>query len=289
LNVVGGLYASTLTGDGSGLTNLPTDSRWNGVSVGYGTGVYVTNNLNVGIGTTIPNSNFSLQVGDDNAGAGGTDLYVGNRSRFIGTADFNSEVSVGGTLSGTYLNWTGDSTSRISVGVATASTLKIGTGGTVFNVSDTTSKVGIGTSVARDTLDIEGVLRIVGMRNKVGIVTSVENVLTLNLTAAQTFTCTVDEDISQVKLTNIPSEGSSFSIKFLQDSTGGFSVVSPATNTTGIETFYNNSGGAIDLLWPGGGVIPVVTTGAGKSDIYSFRSFDGGSSFYGVVGGQNFG
>ena len=90
-------------------------------------------------------------------------------------------------------------------------------------------------------------------------------------------------------MTNIPAEGSSFSIKFLQDSTGGFSVVSPENNTTGIETFYNASGGAIDLLWPAGGVIPVVTTGAGKSDIYSFRTFDGGSSFYGIVGGQNFG
>ena len=149
--------------------------------------------------------------------------------------------------------------------------------------------VGIGTSVARDTLDVEGVMRLVASRNKVGIVTSASNVLTLDLTSAQTFTCTVDEDINQVKLKNIPSEGSAFTIKFLQDSTGGFSVVSPANNTTGIETFYDNSGDAIDLLWPAGGVIPVVTTGAGKSDIYSFRTFDGGSSFYGVVGGQNFG
>ena len=132
-------------------------------------------------------------------------------------------------------------------------------------------------------------MRLVASRQKVGIVTSVSSVLTLNLSSAQTFTCTVDEDIEQVKLTNIPSEGSSFTIKFLQDSTGGFSVVSPADNTTGIETFYNNSGGAIDLLWPAGGVIPTVTTGAGKSDVYSFQTFDGGSSFYGVVGGQNFG
>ena len=288
MNVIGAVYATSFAGDGSALTNLTTDSRWNGVAVGYGTGVYPTNNLNVGIGTTIPNNNFSLQVGDDNAGAGGTDLYVGNRSRFIGTADFNSDVSIGATLSGTYLNWTGDSTSRITVGVATISTLNVGSGGTVLNASVDTSKVGIGTSVARDTLDVEGVLRLVASRNKVGIVTSVSNVLTLDLTSAQTFTCTVDEAINQVKLTNIPSEGSSFTIKFLQDSTGGYAVKSPS-GATGITTFYDNSGGAINLLWPGGGVIPVVTTGAGKSDIYSFRTFDGGTNFYGVVGGQNFG
>ena len=67
-----------------------------------------------------------------------------------------------------------------------------------------------------------------------------------------------------------------------------FAVKSPS-GATGITTFYDNSGDAIDLMWPAGGVIPTVTTGAGKSDIYSFRTFDGGSSFYGVVGGQNFG
>ena len=290
LNVIGGVYATSFAGDGSALTNVPTDSRWNGVAVGYGTGVYPVNNVNVGIGTTIPNSTFSLQVGDDNAGTGKTDLYIGNRSRFIGTADFNSEVSVGGTLSGTYLNWTGDSTSRMTIGVGTFNTLKVGTGGTVITASVDTSKVGIGTTIARDTLDVEGILRIVGMRSKVGIVTSVSKVLTLDLTAAQTFTCTVNENIDKVKITNPPSEGSFFTIKFLQDSTGGFSIVSPnAPGTTGIETFYNADDDAIELMWPGGGVIPVVTTGAGKSDIYSFRTFDGGSSFYGVVGGQNFG
>ena len=290
LNVIGAVYATSFAGDGSALTNVPTDSRWNGVAVGYGTGVYPVNNINVGIGTTIPNSTFSLQVGDDNAGTGKTDLYIGNKSRFIGTADFNSEVSVGGTLSGTYLDWTGDSTSRMTVGVGTFNTLKVGTGGTVITASVDTSKVGIGTTIARDTLDVEGILRIVGMRSKVGIVTSVSKVLTLDLTAAQTFTCTVNEDIDKVKITNPPSEGSSFTIKFLQDSTGGYDVVSPSgSGVVGIETFYNADDDAIELMWPGGGVIPVVTTGAGKSDIYSFRTFDGGSSFYGVVGGQNFG
>ena len=31
-----------------------------------------------------------------------------------------------------------------------------------------------------------------------------------------------------------------------------------------------------------------VTTTAEKTDIYSFMTFDGGSSLFGVVGGQNF-
>ena len=291
LNVVGDVYASTITGDGSALTNLPTDSRWNGVAVGYGTGLYPINNVNVGVGTTIPNNAFSLQVGDDKAGAGTgkTDLYVANRSRFIGTADFTYDVVVGGSITATSYNLIGPDNGYIQAGVTTSAIINVGTGGTVLTVSSSTAKVGIGTSVARDTLDIEGTTRVVGIRNKVGIVTSVSNVLTLDLSSSQVFTCTVDENITSVKLDNIPEEASSFTIKFLQDSTGGFKIVSPANNTTGIETFYDTSNNAIDLMWPGGGVIPVVTTGAGKSDIYSFRTFDGGSSFYGVVGGQNFG
>ena len=288
LNVNGALYAGSYAGDGSGLTNVPTDSRWSAVSGAGLTGVYPTGNIVVGVGTTIPNSNFSLEVGDDrNPGTGKTDLYVANRSRFISTADFNSDVSIGGTLSASYFNITGDSTSRMTVGVGTFTTLHVGTAGTVLNASTSNNKVGIGTSVARDTLDVEGILRLVGLRTKVGIVTSVSNVLTLDLSSAQTFTCTVDEAINQVKVTNIPSEGSSFTIKFLQDATG-YAVKSPS-GATGITTFYDASGGAIELMWPAGGVIPTVTTGAGKSDIYSFRTFDGGSSFYGVVGGQNFG
>jgi len=31
-----------------------------------------------------------------------------------------------------------------------------------------------------------------------------------------------------------------------------------------------------------------MTQTASRADIYSYKTFDGGSSFYGVVGGQNF-
>ena len=44
----------------------------------------------------------------------------------------------------------------------------------------------------------------------------------------------------------------------------------------------------MNVYWSGGGVKPIVTTIANKTDIYSFKTFDGGSSWYGVVGGQNF-
>ena len=171
----------------------------------------------------------------------------------------------------------------------TATTLNVGTSGTVFNASSSSGKVGIGTTVARTTFDVEGTVRLKTHYENVGIVTSVSNVLTLDLSTSNSFTCTIDQAINKVTITNPLSEASSFTIKFLQDSTGGFAVKSPSgSSVVGIETFYNADDDAIPLLWPGGGVIPVETTGAGKSDIYSFRTFDGGSTFYGVVGGQNF-
>jgi hypothetical protein len=55
-----------------------------------------------------------------------------------------------------------------------------------------------------------------------------------------------------------------------------------------IDDFRTSGGSLIPVFWPGGGVLPIITTTANRSDIYSFRSFDGGSNWYGVVVGQNF-
>ena len=66
------------------------------------------------------------------------------------------------------------------------------------------------------------------------------NEITLDLSTAQTFTITASEDINAI-VTNPPSGSSSFTLKILQDSTGGRSV--------GIDTFKNNSGTSIPVYW----------------------------------------
>jgi len=58
--------------------------------------------------------------------------------------------------------------------------------------------------------------------------------------------------------------------------------------SVGINTFKDSSGNSVDVYWPAGGVVPIVTQDANKTDIYSFKTFDSGGSLYGVVGGQNF-
>ena len=55
-----------------------------------------------------------------------------------------------------------------------------------------------------------------------------------------------------------------------------------------MNTFRTGAGTSIPVHFPGGNVIPGITTTAERSDIYTYKTFDGGDNFFGVVGGQNF-
>jgi len=270
---VDGTIYGAFSGDGSALTNL--DSIWEeDIS---GVFIYDKDNANhfVGVGTSI-GVTAQLQV----AGTAATSLYVKNGSRFISTATFESEVSIGGTLSATKFNLNGSTQGYINAGVTTSRIIHVGVAGTVLNVDVSTANVGIGTTVVRSKLDIEGRVRLKTYYEHVHAVTSSSNVVTIDLSEAQNFTLTVTENVNQFTITNIPSEASSFTIKITQDSTGNRAV--------GIDTFKTAGGVNIPVYWPGGGVLPIVTPTADRSDIYSFKTFDGGGTFYGVVGGQNF-
>ena len=167
----------------------------------------------------------------------------------------------------------------INAGIITATTtLRAGVGGTVFHASG--SAVGMGTVTPRATLDVDGSTRLKTYFEAVKSVSPSSNVVTIDLSEAQTFDVNVTSAITQFTISNIPSESSSFTLKVSQDSTGGYAV--------GIDTFKTSGGAAIPVYWSGS-VVPVVTTTASKTDIYNFITFDGGSSFYGVSGGQNFG
>jgi len=270
---VNGLVYGQFVGDGAGLTNL--DSIW--VADYTNTWIYTRDNTDhkVGIGTTI-GVTAQLQI----AGTAATSLYVTNGSRFISTATFETEVSVGGTLTSTKFRLDGPTNGYIRSGVTTSNIINVGTGGTVFNAVASTGNVGIGTSVSRSNLDVEGRVRLKTYHEHVHAVTSSSNVVTIDLSEAQNFTLTVTQNVNQFTIINVPSESSSFTIKITQDSTGNRAV--------GIDTFKTSGGVDIPVYWPGGGVLPIVTPTANRSDIYSYKTFDGGGTFYGVVGGQNF-
>ena len=273
LHVFGGNIRGTFEGDGSALTNL--DSIWTNNDTEEWAYTKDNFDLRIGIGTTTGVTS-QLKI----AGSATTSLDVANESQFHGVAHFNNNVIIGSgvTLSVGDIETTGGS---LNVGLMTATQLHVGTGGTILSTPENGEfiGVGIGTTAPRAELDVEGTARLKSYYEIAKNVTSDSGVVTLNLSEAQSFLLTTSEDITSFTLTGATANSTTaFTLKILQGD--------PARGV-GIDTFRTSGGIPIPVYWPGGSV-PVVTPVAAKTDIYSFMTFDGGTSLYGVVGGQNF-
>jgi hypothetical protein len=310
------ISATKLYGDGSDLINLPNDSLW--LYAPGSTGLYPLNFLTdpefkVGLGTS--DIQYKLHIGG--VSAAGTDFYVENKSRFIGTADFNNNVNIGGNINvsgttnisqsvsiggslsvGSSITIAGDtvvtgkfiatnftlsnSNSDILSGIITCSSLYVGTGfeGLVVTPSRT---VGVRTATPRSDIDLEGRTRFKTYYEATETLTVSSGVVEVDLNKAQTFILTPTEAITSFRVINPPPGATSFTLLIIQGSTP-YSV--------GIDTFRTSGGASIPVYWSGGGIIPEVTVNASARDIYSFMIFDGNnlttSGLYGVPGGQNF-
>ena len=284
--ILGGITTGTFVGDGSGLTDLPTDSLFSTVASGLGTGIHPNldgsgNLLNVGIGTTRPLDNIDLTVGA--VGASGTSLFVHGDTNITGFLTA-SNLYIAGIITATNFNINSPTTGLANAGIVTTQILNVGTGGTIITTTSA-GNVGISSTQPTATLDIDGHTKFKTYSEAVASPSVVGGEVTLDLGLAQSFTVTATEDITRFLIANPPSGSTSFTVKIAQDATGNRSV--------GIATFaLSSSSVAIPVYWPGGGVQPIVTPTAEKSDIYSFKTFDADnlttSGLYGVVGGQNF-
>jgi len=276
VDITGILTAGFLGGDGNAITNLNASATgWSPVNETYAgvgnTGIWATvppgTDSRVGIGTSVPHFNMSL----GSPGTGRTDLHVHNKAVFLGVISAN-DINVSGTLTST--DYRLDSTSStIRAGVVTSTTLVVGTA-----VSTSGSNVGMGTPSPRAKLDVDGAVRFKTSSENVEQLSISGGNVDINLALGQSFNLNVTSAVQKFTVLNPPSEATAFTIKVTQDSTS-YSV--------GINTFDNNAGTGVTVYWPGG-VIPIVTQVAGKTDIYSFKTFDGSSSLFGIVGGQNF-
>jgi len=99
------------------------------------------------------------------------------------------------------------------------------------------------------------------------------NVLTLDLSNGSVFTVTHDANVNTVTISN-PVSSNSVAVQAL-------TLVLLYTATA-----YTITWGA-SIKWPSG-TPPTLTAGVGKIDIFTFVSYNGGSTWFGFVGGQNY-
>jgi len=284
-NINAGIITGTfLHGNGAAITNVNVSAAgWtNSAGVLYNTALG-----SVGIGTSA--SAVNLTVGDrhENTGAGqSTSLFVFGNAIVAGLVTCRDFIPVG-VITATSFDFDSgiDNAGRIRAGIATLGVLHVGAGGTIITTTNAVGlgSVGINSTVPSADLDVNGRVFFKTYSERVGNASLAAQVATVDLSEAQTFICTATSNITHFTLKNAPSGSTSFTIKVEQDSTGSRSI--------DIDDFRTVGGVAIPVFWPGG-VVPTPTTTASRTDIYSFKIFNGdnptSSGLYGVVGGQNF-
>lgn len=101
-------------------------------------------------------------------------------------------------------------------------------------------------------------------------VSIVANAITLDLNSTTVFSVTLNANITTITLTNVQSAGRASS--FVLVTTGDGSIRS----VTWPASFY----------WPGG-TAPTLTSAAGKKDVFTFFTTDGGTTWQAFITGQN--
>ena len=241
-------------------------------------GIYNSSLDFVGIG--VSTLSYNLEIGA--VGSAATTMYVNGNAHFVDQVNANN-VNITGILTATGLDLS-STTGTVITGIVSATTLKVGAGSTVFFTDS--DRIGIGTLSARAKLDIEGHTRFKSYSENVGTLSVSGGDVSVDLSVAQSFTLTPNQAVTALRLQNIPDDASSFTVKVEQ---GG------SAYAVDLDKIHVGSGSTCIVKWPGG-IIPTVTQVANKTDIYSFKIFDGASLksspstnvVYGIVGGQNF-
>jgi hypothetical protein len=135
-------------------------------------------------------------------------------------------------------------------------------GGVTLNGSVT----GTGKMVLSDTPTFDG-----GIVETYASVSISSNVLTIDLSSATVFNVTVNANINTFTINNAASSKAQAFTLFLK----------------GNGTAYIQTWGA-SVKWPNGGTAPTLTSTLNKTDIITFVTNNGGTTWFGFVGGQNF-
>ena len=203
-------------------------------------------------------------------------IATGDGSIILDPANSVVVIDGGLTASGgaTFAASIGSNSSTVDLLNSVVSTINFGgVSGSTINLGNTSgnSTIDLNTNVIRD-LELRSYFE----SKAVGVYTGgMVQTWTLDLSQAQVFTITTSGNISTIAVNNTPSK-SNTSVGFTTVITqGGGHTISWASWSPGT------------LKWAGG-VGPSLTATAGKTDIFSFVTYDGGTNWYGFVGGQNF-
>ena len=115
-------------------------------------------------------------------------------------------------------------------------------------------------------VDLFGVRRLSEISSSATISTGT---LLLNLTGSTTFNVSLNSGITSFLVTGVPTGSSAFTLIFTADGT-------PRSVTWGTAVSWS------------GATAPTLTSTNGKRDVFTFLTLNGGITWYGFTGGQNF-
>jgi hypothetical protein len=104
------------------------------------------------------------------------------------------------------------------------------------------------------------------------------NTLTLDLLKSQVFTVNLTSQITTINIINTPDAGTSANNK----RTSGFTLILTTNQSQNFTVNWASAG----IKWAGG-ITPTLSTGQ-KIDVFSFVTYDKGTSWLGFIGGQGY-
>lgn len=121
-----------------------------------------------------------------------------------------------------------------------------------------------------------GVISTASLKNYSEVITNISIVnsgISIDFNSGNIFKTTLNSNVTGISFLNTRPSGTSHSCTLVFDYiSSGRSVIWPS-----------------NILWNGGsGAVPSLSSGIGKSAIFSFFTIDGGSKFFGFIGGVDF-
>ena len=263
-----------LTTDGSGVTSWVSFGSVNSGTANQlayysGTGTAVSGNANA----TVNSGALTLGVAGSAAGSvslsGATSGTVTvNTAAVAGTWSLTLPASAGTNGYVLTTNGSGTTTWGAASLVVGTSAITSGTSGRILY--DNAGSVGEKTVTGTGDVVLATTPLITGLNEKKTAPSISGGTLTLDCSAGNVFSVSLNANITTLTFTNVPTSGTSYALtlSFTADGTG-------RTITWGAS-----------VLWPGG-VAPTLTSTNGKVDTFVLYTFDAGTTWYAFTAGQN--